>query len=220
MSGNDYDFRLINAKNETRYYRLKRFKISKRRPLNANGIGIIISDITLFKKQEDMLSEMANLDSLTKVHNRRYFYTFFEHLQKHTHSNTISALMLDIDMFKAINDTYGHLAGDEVLKVITERCKKCLRRSDVICRFGGEEFLMLFIDSKPEKLSGIAERIRLAIGSEKIKLADGTQIQVTVSIGGYRFVFCENTDADFIIEQADSAMYRAKANGRNQVYIG
>jgi diguanylate cyclase (GGDEF)-like protein len=219
LDGTEWNFCLTDTKNETRYYRLSRFKITKQPPLEANAIGIIITDVTRFKKQEDMLSEMATWDSLTKVHNRRYFYSFFEHLSAHNRNTSISILMLDKDLFKTINDSYGHLAGDEVLKTVAERCKKCLRTNDVICRFGGEEFLVLFVGSNQTKLRDSAERIRLAIGTEKITVAGGTRIQATVSIGGYCFVAGVDTDADFIIEQADIAMYRAKENGRNQVFI-
>jgi diguanylate cyclase (GGDEF)-like protein len=127
--------------------------------------------------------------------------------------------MLDIDLFKNINDTYGHLAGDEVLVQIAARCQNCLRADDIICRYGGEEFLMLLADLKHKDLRIIAERIRVAIQSKKIIASVGAQIPVTVSIGGYSFASAKDTDIDFIVGQADSAMYLAKANGRNQVYI-
>jgi diguanylate cyclase (GGDEF)-like protein len=217
MIGKEQEFFLVKD-NETRHYRLRRFQVSRIHPLGTNGIGITIQDITQFKLQESWLSEMANWDTLTRVNNRRFLFTFFEHLQTCGQDRVVSALMVDIDFFKQINDTHGHLAGDEVLKEIAIRCKKCLRSGDIICRYGGEEFLILLTDTKSGELSAIAERIRQAVGSETIP-ADNKSIQVTVSIGGYSFALGTGMSPDSVIERADQAMYQAKLNGRNQVYI-
>ncbi|MDR3284863.1 MAG: diguanylate cyclase [Treponema sp.] len=216
--GKEQDFQLCRD-GQTRYYTIRRFAVSKIHIWGENAIGVAIRDTTRFRMQEQFLTEMANWDPLTKVHNRRFFYTVFANLQSFDAEPTHGVLMVDIDFFKTVNDTWGHLSGDEVLTKIAQRCKDCLCVNDVICRYGGEEFLLLLTGCKPAELPAVAERIRAAIGATPVTVAGGIQIPVTVSVGGYSFTITKDTDVDYVVEQVDAAMYQAKANGRNQVFI-
>jgi diguanylate cyclase (GGDEF)-like protein len=219
MSGQEHTFQLRRDGQPARHYAIRRFTASRIHPWGANAVGVAIHDITRFKFQEHFLSDMANWDALTKIHNRRFFYTFFGNLKSFDEETTHSVLMVDIDFFKTINDTWGHLAGDEVLTQLAQRCKDCLRTSDVICRYGGEEFLFLLTGCDPPELPLIAERIRDTIGTAPFVVTGGISIPVTVSVGGYSFTLKKDTDVDYVVDQVDAAMYQAKTNGRNRVYI-
>ena len=122
--------------------------------------------------------------------------------------------MLDADHFKSINDTYGHQTGDEVLRAISDRCRKTLRSNDVLGRYGGEEFLIVFPETKLEEAGAVAERLRAAVADEPIKVGDHA-LAVTVSIGVA--AFAPGHDVEKLFQRADSALYTAKQDGRNLV---
>ncbi len=167
----------------------------------------------------EMSLSMALTDSLTGLYNRRYFEVHMQKmLQNLENSNKpMGVLMMDIDKFKSVNDTYGHGVGDEVLKVFADRMKDKLRSFDLVARLGGEEFIAILPDVTPEKAMFIAERLRKAIADEAIACnVEGGSLPVTTSIGGA--VISDGSLAiEDILKKADDSLYQAKESGRNCV---
>ncbi len=129
----------------------------------------------------------------------------------------LSILITDIDHFKSINDTYGHDAGDEVLREFADRLRSCIRGVDLACRFGGEEFVVVMPDTDLGIASRVAERIRRRIAGEPFQIDRGERsIEVTISIGLAALHGAEDLPAT-ILKRADEALYRAKRSGRNRV---
>lgn len=169
------------------------------------------------KRLTNTLKESALKDSLTGLYNRRFLQEYTETLIAGVlrRKKTVGLMMCDLDFFKQVNDLYGHNVGDSVLKETSEIIKKCVRSSDLVIRFGGEEFLVLMLDINPGETSKIAEKIRETIENTKIKVSDGV-IKKTISIGVSEFP----VDAESFwqaIKYADVALYRAKETGRNRV---
>jgi diguanylate cyclase (GGDEF)-like protein len=169
------------------------------------------------KKLMNTLQESALKDSLTGLYNRRFLQEYTETLVSGVlrRKKSVGLMMCDLDFFKQVNDLYGHNVGDEVLKETCEIIKRCIRSSDLIIRFGGEEFLVLMLDINGGETSQIADKIREAIEKTKIKVSDGI-IKKTISIGISEFP----TDTESFwqaIKFADVALYRAKDSGRNKV---
>ncbi|MBI1387924.1 MAG: diguanylate cyclase [bacterium] len=163
------------------------------------------------------LVQAANMDSLTGVYNRKMFWeqggNEFNRCKRYR--KNMAVLMMDLDHFKRINDTYGHLRGDEALKAFVRECRKNLRETDLFGRLGGEEFAVILTESNSRSASTVAERIRSAI--EAMRIFDGKQeVRVTVSIGVTEFDE-KDQNLEQIISRADQAMYRAKKRGRNRV---
>jgi two-component system cell cycle response regulator len=159
----------------------------------------------------DRSLEMAVTDPLTGLRNRRYTR---RHLEGVLRQGGAAVLLLDVDRFKAVNDTYGHAAGDVVLREVAERLRAQIRASDVVARYGGEEFLVVMAGASAEEAEVVAERLRAAVCATPV-LLDTRKLQVTVSIG---IAIAEaGTGPDALVGAADEALYRAKGNGRNQV---
>jgi two-component system cell cycle response regulator len=163
----------------------------------------------------------AHTDPLTELFNRRYVIRHIEHLRRASAEGAapLAALMLDIDHFKAVNDTYGHDAGDIVLKVLADRLRGQLRGGDVLARLGGEEFLVVLPAANRARALTIAERLRHCIADEPMKLPSvETALSITVSIGA---TLDDGTtkSVNEVIKQADEALYRAKREGRNRVVL-
>lgn len=159
---------------------------------------------------------MALTDSLTGLYNRRYFEV---HLQKLLQNSTTSGkalgiLMLDIDHFKQINDTYGHGVGDEILQVFARRVQDNLRSFDFVARLGGEEFVAILPDVTEDKAHFIAERLRRAVADVPFQCAGGQSVSVTTSIGG-AIIESREEDTAAVLKRADDALYQAKDGGRN-----
>jgi two-component system cell cycle response regulator len=162
--------------------------------------------------------ELAVVDPLTGVHNRRYFETHLSSLvaEAANRGRPLALMILDIDHFKGVNDTYGHDAGDMVLRGFSERIRKVIRTSDLICRLGGEEFVVVMPDTCIEIAAKVAERLRGEIARRHFLIDDGgRQIPVTASIGlaerGH------DAEPDGLFRRADRALYRSKTEGRNRV---
>lgn len=161
------------------------------------------------------IGDLAVRDELTGVYNRRYLMErISEETQRCLRSGSVFSLgMIDIDFFKKVNDSYGHLSGDAVLRAVAGAASGALRQTDCFGRFGGEEFLMLLTDTPLEGAMITAERIRHAI--ENLRFPDVDQgLRVTVSIGAAEHI--RKTEPAATIKLADEALYRAKENGRNQ----
>lgn len=165
-------------------------------------------------------------DALTGWHNRRYLQVRLrEELARAKRDKTcLTCLMLDLDHFKRVNDTYGHLAGDQVLQELANRVETQVRASDVAARYGGEEFVVLLPDTDLESGKLLAERIRQTVSSAPVRLANKEEIDVTVSVG----IAAARVDSDTedlktvgesLIARADVALYQAKSAGRNRLAV-
>lgn len=164
------------------------------------------------------LERMAEHDDLTGLLNRRKFMerAAAELNRDHRNHRPVSVAMADIDFFKSINDTYGHTTGDQVLKAFAGVLKKDLRESDLVGRIGGEEFAFLLPEADPVAAKQLLERIRSAVQSNPLELADGKHVQATLSIGVADASACSLAVA---LRHADTALYSAKAKGRNRVEV-
>jgi two-component system, cell cycle response regulator len=163
--------------------------------------------------------EMAITDGLTGLHNRRYMESHLGTLveQAAQRGKPLSVLLLDIDYFKAINDTHGHDAGDDVLREFSLRVRSSIRNIDLACRHGGEEFVVIMPDTDMSVASTVAERLRRRIAGEPFAIEQGGKmIDVTLSIGIAGLTAADDSAAA-ILKRADQALYRAKRDGRNRV---
>ena len=161
---------------------------------------------------------MAITDGLTGLY-RRYMESHLGALveQAAARGKPLTALMLDIDYFKSVNDSYGHDAGDDVLREFATRIKKSIRGIDLACRLGGDEFVIVMPETDVAVATIVAERLRRRIASETFAIAQGTkQIEVTISIGLATLDTVDDNTAT-ILKRADQALYRAKRDGRNRV---
>ena len=162
--------------------------------------------------------EAAVVDALTGLHNRRYLETHLASLITGAvdKRRPVSLMVLDIDHFKAVNDTFGHDAGDQVLKVFAGRVRKVVRNADLFCRMGGEEFVVVMPDTRLEIAQRIAERVRATVERDLFAIEAGSrQIPVTVSIGLSERG--SDVTGDGLFRRADQALYRSKSEGRNRV---
>lgn len=170
----------------------------------------------------DRLKLAGLTDPLTGVHNRRYFETrcHAEIAHARRHHLPLACMFLDIDRFKSINDTLGHLAGDEVLRSVARLIQSQLRSSDVVARYGGEEFVVLLPQTALPACE-VAERIRGSIATQPLQPLPGEQLSVTISIGvailPRMLAEDDPTAARNLVSSADAALYRAKEGGRNRV---
>ena len=163
--------------------------------------------------------ELAVTDQLTGLHNRRYMAGQLEALVRRAQrgGDPVAALMVDIDHFKKINDTYGHDVGDEVLREFAARLASNVRAIDLPCRYGGEEFTVIMPDTELADAERIAERIRLHVAGAPFRVAHGREIlSVTISIG-VAASLGEADSPEALLKRADAAVYEAKAAGRNRV---
>ncbi len=166
-----------------------------------------------------MTVEMAITDALTGLHNRRYMETHLGTLveQAASRGKPISVLILDIDFFKSVNDTYGHDAGDDVLREFAIRLRKSIRNIDLACRFGGEEFVVVMPETDLGVATAVAERLRRRIATEPFPIQQEMRLlDVTISIGIAGLAGAED-NAAAMLKRADQALYRAKRDGRNRV---
>jgi two-component system, cell cycle response regulator len=166
-----------------------------------------------------MSIEMAITDALTGLYNRRYMESHLSTLieQAASRNKPLSVLIVDIDYFKAINDTHGHDAGDDVLREFSLRVKKSIRGIDLACRYGGEEFVIVMPETDIAVATVVAERLRRRIATEPFSVGqDRGKVEVTISIGIATINGAEDT-APAVLKRADQALYRAKRDGRNRV---
>jgi diguanylate cyclase (GGDEF)-like protein len=171
------------------------------------------------RERTEKLERLAHVDPLTEVFNRRGFVREAELEQNRAarHGHTLGLLLIDIDMFKNVNDGYGHHGGDQVLMEIGRRLLAQLRNYDVAGRWGGDEFVVLLSETSGEGLAAVAQKIADALSSVPVPLQDGRQVVVTASIGAS----LAGTDepVDRVIARVDAALYLAKSEGRNRVII-
>ena len=169
---------------------------------------------------QEKLELQATTDFLTELYNRRFFSRRLEEELSRVKRNintTSSLMMFDLDRFKQINDSLGHLSGDIVLKKFADLLKHNSRKTDILGRIGGEEFAMILPDTKLEDAFGLANKIKEELANKELEI-DGNKLHITVSIGLTSFTY-EDKSYDTAIARADSALYKAKENGRNRVEI-
>jgi len=171
------------------------------------------------KHYQEELKRLASTDYLTGLYNRRYFFMIGNELleiAKRYHKN-MSVIILDIDKFKSINDTYGHDIGDVALKELSKTIKNRTRESDVVSRFGGEEFVILLPETSLEQAKKLAEDLRSSVEKIEINLPDNEKLKFTISIGVAEVKVESGENLEKAIKNADEALYIAKETGRNKV---
>jgi len=179
--------------------------------------------IAIDLRRIDVLEAENITDPLTKVYNRRYLDRRLDEevARSKRYSLDLSILMIDIDSFKRVNDIYGHQAGDVTLCTLCSLIKTVLRDTDVLARYGGEEFLVICTNNAISEAALVAERIRQLVESHQIKVTDGSganrNIRITISIGAAGFNASFNSKK--LVQAADEALYRAKAEGKNRVIV-
>jgi two-component system cell cycle response regulator len=168
----------------------------------------------------DRLQKLAALDPLTGIYNRRFgLARLHEEFGRAVRTGLpLGAMMFDIDHFKGVNDTYGHLAGDRVLSWVTKVARTVLREGDVFIRYGGEEFLSVLPGASREDLTKIAERLRRVVEDTFVKDGDQT-IRVTVSVGAASYPESGVEGEQELVQRADDGLYTAKESGRNRVVV-
>jgi len=184
------------------------------------GTIVIIEDITHRKILEKELERFATTDPLTGSKNRRAFLNLLQQELKRAkrYNKDFALMMMDIDHFKLINDTHGHDIGDKVLKLLAAKSHSVLRGSDVLGRWGGEEFILLLPETNIHQASSAAERLRGALAKSELITDSGTFVSFTVSIG-LTLIKDPTLSLDEMIKKADKALYLAKQKGRNQVVL-
>lgn len=191
-----------------------------RKPVDAIEVAARIKSALRYMEYQEKLEEMAMKDGLTGLYNHALLIELLakEHSKQKRLNGSLAFLMIDIDYFKTVNDTYGHLKGNEVIKGVANIMMSTIRESDVAGRYGGEEFGIILSDIPLDKVIAVSERIRRRIALHSFSL-EGETVNITVSIG----VCYESPDNDIshrdMIKIADDAMYEAKRSGRNNVKV-
>jgi two-component system cell cycle response regulator len=191
--------------------------------INAESLSRIINNtLERFRLRNDVkraqskMAEMSTVDELTQLHNRRYFIDALEgeFERANRYETEMALVILDLDNFKKVNDTYGHPTGDKVLSCIGKILKKLVRRSDLACRYGGEEFAVVLPNVSKEGIYTAYERFREMVSKQSFE-HESKQFHITVSIG---IAFSDDAESsDDLLAHADQALYQAKESGRNRI---
>ncbi|MFA7530690.1 MAG: EAL domain-containing protein [Castellaniella sp.] len=206
-------------KNGEEYIQHLRINASYNPDASVNSYIGLFSDVTKQRRQEATIWHQAHFDHLTGLPNRKMFNDALQHRlnQSGSTGNAFALLFLDLDLFKHINDTYGHDKGDALLKLVARRLQSCTREGDTIARMGGDEFTVIFHDpGDVENMAIICQKVLNSI-ARPYRVGE-ERLRVTVSIGVSLFPD-HGTDAETLLKHADIAMYAAKNKGRNQYHI-
>jgi len=199
-----------------------RRELSERTQIEAEReelISQLSEEINERQRTQEDLQQLARTDSLTGLFNRRYFFEIAgkEFAKSIRYHRPLSVIILDLDLFKSVNDTYGHLAGDQALNHIGDLLRKTVRKPDVPARYGGEEFVVLLPETDGENARVFAERLRKLLADSPIHCGNDI-VHLTASIGVAGKSNDEEVETlDQLISQADQALYKAKGAGRNLV---
>jgi diguanylate cyclase (GGDEF)-like protein len=199
--------------------RLDRERTMRERAEAANRELLILRAELMHHTQE--LERLATTDDLTGLCNRRHFLTLAENeRRRHAHGHMPLALLIfDIDLFKSVNDRFGHDAGDAMIRHVGDVCRSEMGASDILARLGGEEFVLLLLETTGEQAIALAERTRKRLEAAPLAV-DGTEVRITVSIGVAE-ADAQTPSIGDLMKRADQALYRAKREGRNLVrYAG
>jgi len=216
----DEEINVIKSTGEVKVYQ------AVKKPIyNSNnkivGLFGVSTDITEIYNLKEKLKTLAITDSMTKLYNRKYFVETSNSILKlaKRNSTNCSIAMFDLDNFKNINDTYGHNIGDKIIIFFADILQECTRQSDIISRWGGEEFLIFLPETNVDGALKISENIRNKVEKSNLVLENGVNLMFTVSIGVSEIRLDEDIDIDInsFIVKVDKHMYRAKANGKNRV---
>jgi diguanylate cyclase (GGDEF)-like protein len=186
----------------------------------ASALGEEVSLALANLKLRDTLRQQSLRDPLTGLYNRRFLeeYLVHERVRATRKNRPLSVIMLDIDHFKRVNDTFGHLVGDDVLREVSMIIQREVRTVDIVARYGGEEFVVVLPETAEEGAVAFAERVRQRIAEHRVAGEEGEEaLSLTVSIGVATFPSSSIETVDDLISHADDALYRAKAEGRNKV---
>jgi diguanylate cyclase (GGDEF)-like protein/PAS domain S-box-containing protein len=182
--------------------------------LFANQVAIVLDN----SRRVEQMEKQAITDELTGLYNRRAFASLAEKEvgRARRYQRPLALILFDIDHFKNVNDTHGHLMGDQVLRILTEKVTKTTRSTDIVCRYGGEEFIVLMPEAGREEAMAMAERLREMVSGITV-VAPGGTLSLTISLGMAEFEAGSDETLGNLIHRADKAMYEAKAAGRNTV---
>ncbi len=191
-----------------------------KKPIDEVEVIARVKSSLRFKEQQDKLKKMAFTDGLTGLFNHALLIELFEKEYRKLKCNksNIAFMMLDIDYFKKVNDTYGHPAGDMILKQIAEILINHTRFSDIVGRYGGEEFGIFLPETNEQEACLISEKIRQTVESNYFDIGS-EKIKITLSIGICSSEYVETVKYKDVIKKADEALYQAKLNGRNRVEL-
>ena len=208
----------LRTSRKERRFSEKELKVSQ---VIASMAAIALNNARLFniiKEEKELLEKMAVTDDMTRLYNHRFFVRRLkeEYKRSERYKTNLACLMVDIDNFKNVNDTYGHQAGDVVLQEIARVIKKCVRETDVVARYGGEEFAVILPHTGNEAAVNLADRIRNAIKKKRLDSL-GSDVFVTVSIGVSTYPHPEVNNMDDLIRKADDGLYQAKSQGKDRV---
>jgi diguanylate cyclase (GGDEF)-like protein len=183
-------------------------------------INVVLKNRSEKKENSRKLEELKNLtirDDLTGLFNSRQFYRHIaqEIDRSKRYFRPLSLILMDIDRFKSLNDTYGHLFGDKILSAIGEIIKSAIRMQDTAYRYAGDEFTIILPETELERAIAVAERVRHAVKVETRLLTESKPLKVTVSIGVVEYLNCEHMKT--FVHRADTAMYASKKKGRNKI---
>lgn len=191
------------------------------RPATLKSLQTAVEEATyLLNEMFQVLGDMeGGRDPLTRALNRRFLPSILsrEIGLANSEKSALSVMLIDVDHFKSINDTYGHQSGDEVLRQVAAAIMENVRPSDFVFRYGGEEFLVVLVETSVDQAAIVAERVRQAVQEKPFKMGNLTHVEVTASIGVAEH--CGHPDENFLIKSADTALYQAKQSGRNRVLI-
>jgi len=201
---------------ESRHYEVRALPLSVAD--RQAGWAVLFADVSSRVRLFRELRRHAETDVLTGIANRRCFVAAIELecARSSRHHAAFSVVFGDIDEFKSVNDRYGHVAGDTVLQAVADRIASCLRRIDLLSRYGGDEFAILLPETGPQSVLEVAERIRSVVSAAPVEW-DEQPIPITVSLGVATYDPGGSSDWAHVLDAADQALYRAKADGRNRV---
>jgi len=190
---------------------------------DGNLDELVLQSARLFEiadEKQKLFHHQSITDMLTGLYNLRHVLDMgermFEHAKKN--QNPIAILLFDIDYFKRVNDTFGHSAGDAVLRKLADTCRQSVRETDLLARYGGEEFIVILPNTPPIRAMEIAERLRKEVETTAFDNGRGNTVHITISIG----MTCEHDQElslDAVLKNADKALYQAKYDGRNRIVM-
>jgi diguanylate cyclase (GGDEF)-like protein len=216
----------LTTKTSASLIELQQLQLDSARALLGHELAITLPDpqasaTAYLQSVIDGLCELSLKDPLTGLANRRHFRAVQERAIDVVARSGEPALllMLDIDHFKKVNDTHGHQAGDQVLQAVATALSKCVRPMDTVARYGGEEFSIVLPHCHTGYGAMVAERIRHTVENLSIQISPGVALKITISVGGAYAPEWVRSTATLWTERADVQLYRAKAEGRNQVFL-